>query len=88
MTGALHFTSREKLNIELVWENFKSRIDFLGLIIFYKIHLQDTRPLVRSCLTKLDNEKTHYTRSKGGYSPDPNYGAKYQKTFFPYVSKM
>ena len=88
VTGALHFTSREKLNIELGWENIKSRIDFLGLSIFHKIHLQETRPLVRSCLTKLDYEKKHYTRSKGGYSPYPNYGAKYQKTFFPYISKM
>ena len=58
VTGALHQTSREKLNNELGWENMKTRIDFLGLSIFHKIHLQETRPLVRSCLTKLDFKKT------------------------------
>ena len=30
----------------------KTRIEFLSLSIFHKIHLQETRPLVRSCLTK------------------------------------
>ena len=28
VTGALHHTNREKLNIELGWENFKTRINF------------------------------------------------------------
>ena len=88
VTGALHHTSREKLNNELGWENIKTRIDFLGLSIFHKIHLKETRPLVRSCLTKLDFEKKHFTRSKGGYSPYPNYGVKYLSTFFPYISKL
>ena len=36
VTGALHHTSREKLNNELGWENVKTRIDFLGLSIFQK----------------------------------------------------
>ena len=31
VTGALHFTSRDKLNIELGWENFQTRIKFVGL---------------------------------------------------------
>ena len=31
VTGALHFTSREKLNNELGWENMQTRINFLGL---------------------------------------------------------
>ena len=88
VTGALHHTSREKLNNELGWESIKTRIDFLGLSMFHKIHLQETRPLVRSCLTKLDFEKKHLTRSKGGYSPYPNYGVKYLSTFFPYISKL
>ena len=56
--------------------------------MFHKIHLQETRPLVRSCLTKLDFEKKHLTRSKGGYSPYPNYGVKYLSTFSPYISKL
>ena len=34
VTGALHFTNKEKLNKELGWENFQKRIDFLGLSLF------------------------------------------------------
>ena len=35
VTGALHFTSREKLDF-LGWETIKKRIEFLGLCIFKK----------------------------------------------------
>ena len=44
VTGALHFTNKEKLNTELGWENF--HFNFLGLSIFQKIHLYQTRPLI------------------------------------------
>ena len=53
----LHFTSMEKLNIELGWETIKKRIAFLGLSLFHKIHLRETRTLIRECLTKIDFEK-------------------------------
>ena len=36
VTGALHFTNKEKLNSELGWENFQTRINFLGLSLFQK----------------------------------------------------
>ena len=67
VTGALHFTNKEKLNIELGWESFQQRIKFLGLSLFQKIHLFETRPLIRNCMTKVDYDKTYLTRSKGGY---------------------
>ena len=86
--GALHYTSRDKLNNELGWENFQHRIKFLGLCLFQKIHLHETRPLVRSCMSKLDYEKKYLTRSKVGYSPYPYYGNKYSNSFFPYMSKQ
>ena len=41
VTGALHFTSREKLNVELGWETIQERIKFLGLCLFHKVHVQD-----------------------------------------------
>ena len=88
VTGALHHTSREKLNTELGCEHIKTRIHFLGLRIFHKIHFNETRPPVKSCLTKLDYEKKQFTRSKWGYFPYPNYGVKYPSTFFPYISKF
>ena len=88
VTGALHFTSMEKLNIELGWETIKKRIEFLGLSLFQQIHLQNTRPLIRNCLTKLDFEKKYELRSKGGYLPYPNYGNTFLNSFFPFISKI
>ena len=88
VTGALHFTSRVKLNIELGWENFDTRIKFLCLSLFHKIHLFETRPLVRNCRSKIDYEKKYLTRSKGGYLPYPFYGDKFKRSFFPYVTSL
>ena len=69
VTGAYHFTSKDKLNLELGWETISKRGDILSLNIFQKIHLQETRPLIRKCMPKLDFEKRCETRSKGGYIP-------------------
>ena len=88
VTGALHFTSRDKLNTELGWETIKKRIEYLGLSIFHKIHIHETRPLIRQCLSKLDFDRQHYLRSKGGYTPYPNFGNKFLNSFFPYISKI
>ena len=88
VTGALHYTSREKLNNELGWENFQTRINFLGLSFFQKIHLHETRPLIKNCMMELDYAKKYLTRSKGGYSPYPSFGSKFNKSFFPYMSKL
>ena len=49
-TGALHFTSRVKLNLEMGWEEIFSRAKYLGLCLFHKIHLNLTRPLVKKCM--------------------------------------
>ena len=37
VTGALHFSNREKLNSELGWETIQKRSEILGLNIFHKI---------------------------------------------------
>ena len=73
---------------ELGWETVKKRIEFLGLSIFHKIHVGETRPLLKKCLTKFELEKTHNLRSKAGYLPYPNYGNKYLNSFFPYITKI
>jgi hypothetical protein len=78
VTGAYHFTSKDKLNLELGWETIKERGDLLSLNFFQKIHLQETRPLIR-----LDIEKTCNTRSKGGYIPFKYKGDKFNNSFFP-----
>ena len=53
-----------------------------------KINLHETRPLLRKCMMELDYAKKYLTRSKGGYSPYPNYGVKYGNSFFPYMTKQ
>jgi hypothetical protein len=88
VTGAFHYTSREKLNIELGWETIQKRADILGLNVFHKIHLQETRPLIRKCMPKLDFERQHFLRSKGGYIPFKNYGSYFKTSFFPYISGL
>ena len=39
--SALHFTSKDKLNVELGWESINERGDLLSLNIFHKIHLHE-----------------------------------------------
>ena len=63
VTGTLHFSSKDKLNVELGWKSIKNRIDFLGLYLFQKMcHL--TRPLVRRCMPKVDWNNDTRTRCK------------------------
>jgi hypothetical protein len=81
--GHILFTNKGKLNIELGWETIQKRADILGLNIFHKIYLNETRPL-----TKLDIEGKHKTRSKGGYLPYQNFGVdvEFKTLFFPHTS--
>ena len=65
-----------------------TRIQFLGLSLLQKIHLHETRPLVRNCMSELDYAKKYLTRSKGAYSPYPNYGVKYGNSSCPYMTKL
>ena len=88
VTGAFHYTSKDKLNIELGWETIEKRSDILCLNIFHKIHLHETRPLIRKCMPKLDILREHYLRSKGGYIPFKNYGVNFKKSFFSYTSGL
>ena len=86
VTGALHFSSRDKLNAELGWETLSVRAEFLGLSLLHKIHLNETRPLVRKCMPGLDLRNVN-TRSNGGYLPFPYNGDKFSRSFFPHFSK-
>ena len=81
VTGAFQFSSKDKLNNELGWETMEKRADILGLNMFHKIHLHETRPLIRTCMPKLDFERKHNLRSKGCYIP-------FKNSFFPYFSGL
>ena len=87
VSGALHLTSREKLNKELGWESISERGDFLSINIFQKIHLHETRPLVRNCMPRLDFENKFNLRNKNGYVPFPYRGNKFNLSFFPKHNK-
>ena len=74
-SSALFFTSKDKLNVELGWESISERADFLGLTLFHKIHLKETRPLVFKCMSTLN---LFSSRSKGNYKMFPNLGKYFQ----------
>ena len=83
VTGALHFTNREKLNNELGWESILERGNFLSVNIFHKIHLYETRPLIRKCMPKVNLQNNLNLRSKHGYVPSPYKWDKFNSPFFP-----
>ena len=76
------------MNIELGWETIEKRSDLLSLNMFQKIHLNETRPLIKSCMPKLDFQREHFLRSKGGYIPYKNYGSAFKKSFFPHTCDL
>ena len=50
VTGALHLTSKLKLEEELGWETIQSRADLLGYSVFHKKNNGKTRDLIKTCL--------------------------------------
>ena len=86
VTGALHYTSKDKLNAELGWESIQDRSQILGLSIFHKIHLGLTRPLITTLKPELVI-KTVNTRQKASYKPFPYTQSKMHKSFFPHFTR-
>ena len=87
VTGACHLTSKVKLNLELGWESISDRGDFLSLSLFHKIHLGETRPLIKKCMPKV-NFTTAQTRANIGYISQKYKGANFEKSFFPNTLKL
>ena len=61
-TGALHYTSQDKLEQELAWEPLSVRAESLGLTVFHKISSGLTRPLIKTCMPSI-KAMTKNTRS-------------------------
>ena len=82
VTGVYKQASRLKFNEELAWEEIETRADFLGLSIFHKISLGDTRPLIKTCMPVKSalNTRTEYVQF-------PFKGMYYANSFFPYFTK-
>ena len=83
-----HFTNKQKLNSELGWETISQRGDLLSLSFFHKVHLHETRPLIRNCMPKVNLEALPQTRSKIGYISSKYRGAYFEKSFFPNTLKL
>ena len=86
-TGALHYTSQAKLEDDLAWESIAERASFLGLCFFQKIHLGETRPLIRTCMSKLKSNLTSRSADFGCYQLFPPLGTNYSNSFFPHFTK-
>ena len=86
VTGALHFTSRIKLDNDLGWESLADRYELLGLSLFHRIAHNNVRPLLRSFLPKIKDKK-YNTRSNDEYENFPRPNEKYYKSFFPHFTR-
>ena len=88
VTGASHLSSKDKLNLELGWEGISERGDILSLSFFHKIHLGETRPLIKTCMPKVNFGNLTQTRSNIGYIPYKFKGVNFEKSFFPNTLKL
>ena len=84
-TGALHFTNQSKLEDDLGWEKISTRADFLGLSLFQKIHLRQTRPLILKCMPQLNHNRKN--RNTNVYQNFPALGSDFSGSFFPHFTK-
>ena len=82
----MKFTSKEKIFKDLGWESIDQRITYLSLCLFQKIHIHDTRPLVRKCMPPL-NQHPSFTRSNKIYNAYPIKDSTFLNSFFPRISK-
>ena len=83
VTGAPHLSNKDKLNLELGWEGISERGDILSLSFFHKIHLGETRPLIKTCMPKVNFGTTTQTWSNIGCISYKFKGANFEKSFSP-----
>ena len=85
-TMALKYTSKQKIFIELGWESIEKRIEYLSLCLFHKIHIHETRSLVRQCLPPTI-QYPRFTRSNKYYNSYPVTNKDFCNSFFPRSSE-
>ena len=86
-TGALHFTSQSSLEKDLAWESVDDRAMFLGLSLFHKIHLNQTRPLIKKAMAKPRNVGITRASDSFKYEAFPPKLKTFSDSFFPYYTK-
>ena len=87
VSGALHFSSAKKLFLDLGWETLQDRYDFLGLTLFYKIHNNMTRPLVRQCMPEPNTNNQYNLRNSLPYRQYKYHNKQFSNSYFPYFTK-
>ena len=67
-----------------------TRAEFLGLSLFQKIHLNETRPLIQNCMPKIVPPTHNNTRSNDIklYQSFPPLGAQFSNSYFPHFTKV
>ena len=75
------------LEQDLAWESLAERSLFLGLSLFHKVHLNQTRPLIKKAMPK--PQKVGITRSSNSfkYETFPPKLKTFSDSFFPYYTK-
>ena len=86
VTGALHFTSRMKLDNDLDWESLSDRYELFGFSLFHRIAHNNVQPLLISFLPKVKDKK-YNTRSNDKYENFPRPNEKYLRSFLPHFSR-
>ena len=87
VTGALNLTSQVKLEQELGWETIQNRATYLGVTFFHKIHLKETRPLIRRFMPPSIDFSEYELRNKYPYVNFPFHTMSFSNSFFPYYTK-
>ena len=87
VTGALHHTSKEKVNIELGWESIEVRANVLRLTLFHKTRIGQQRPLISSCMPTIAPLTGHNTRHQRRFLSFPRGKVKFSNSFFVLFSR-
>ena len=86
VTGALHFTSRIKLDNDWTGKVFPTDMNCLDFHFFHRIAHNNVQPLLISFLPKVKDKK-YNTRSNDKYENFPRPNEKYLRSFLPHFSR-
>ena len=86
VSGSLHHTSAKKLSLDMGWEILQDWCDFLGLTLFYKMHNNMTRPLVKKCMPMSNTNNKYNLRNSLPYRQFKYHNKQFSK-YFPYFTK-
>ena len=86
-TGALHFTNQASLEKDLAWESLTERASFLSLSLFHKVHLDLTRPLIKTIMPKPQKAGITRESNSGKYETFPPKLKTFSDSCFPYYTK-